>query len=167
MVRYQFEWFVFSVGSKQTMPVASIGRVQLSDWGGQVGQVIQASLRNQQWGFIKIIPARDPKQCGGSKKIMYYDDDGDDDDDVDVGDDDDDDDDDDDAGGDHDVDNPKENSGPPRQPHGLVGGAVQGPNVSELGQGDVTNCPTHRHRLHPTRSTISTLCPKLCCHCGG
>ena len=65
MVRYQFEWFVFSVGSKQTMPVASIGRVQLSDWGGQVGQVIQASLRNQQWGFIKIIPARDPKQCGG------------------------------------------------------------------------------------------------------
>jgi hypothetical protein len=21
--------------------------------------------------------------------------------------------------------------------------------------------------LHPTRSTISTLCPKLCCHCGG
>ena len=101
MVRYQFEWFVFSVGSKQTMPVASIGRVQLSDWGGQVGQVIQASLRNQQWGFIKIIPARDPKQCGGSKKIMYYDDDGDDDDvdvdDINVGDDDADDGDDDDG----------------------------------------------------------------------
>jgi len=47
----------------------------------------------------KIIPARDPKQCGGSRRIMYYnvvvdddDDDGDDDDDVDEGDDDDDDD---------------------------------------------------------------------------
>ena len=49
------------------------------------------------------------------------DDDGEYDDDDDG--DDDDGDDDDDAGGDHDVDNPKENNGPPRQPHGLVGGA--------------------------------------------
>ena len=32
--------------------------------------------------LLKIIPARDPKQCGGSKKRMYYDDDDGDDDDV-------------------------------------------------------------------------------------
>ena len=51
MARYQFEWFVFSVGSKQTMPVASIGTAQLSDWGGQMGQVIQVQLRNQLMGI--------------------------------------------------------------------------------------------------------------------
>ena len=33
------------------------------------------------WGYDRIIRARDPKQCGGSRRIMYYNVIGDDDDD--------------------------------------------------------------------------------------
>ena len=36
-----------------------------------------------------MIPARDPKQCGGSRRMIYFNVDDDDDDDVDVDDDDD------------------------------------------------------------------------------